>query len=91
MKNKNFFLKVSVKVVSFMYQEQLNGYFTVKLLKDLYDIISYWIEWPSLMQGKNQINPARFLPQNRKSTNDFSIREITNILCKSIVKTSFPH
>lgn len=44
MKIKKYFLKASVKVMNFMYQEQLNGYSTFKLLNDLYDIISYLIE-----------------------------------------------
>lgn len=37
-------MKASVKVFYFMYQEQLNGYLIIKLLKDLYDLISYLIE-----------------------------------------------
>jgi len=40
----NLLMQASVKVLYFMYQEQLNGYPIVKLLKDLYDIISYLIE-----------------------------------------------
>ena len=41
---KNLLMKASVKVLYFMYQEQLNGYPIIKLLKDLYDLISYLIE-----------------------------------------------
>nr|DAJ04108.1 MAG TPA: hypothetical protein [Caudoviricetes sp.] len=41
---KNLLMQASVKVLYFMYQEQLNGYPIIKLLKDLYDIISYLIE-----------------------------------------------
>lgn len=37
-------MQASVKVMYFIYQEQLNGYPIIKLLKDLYDIISYLIE-----------------------------------------------
>lgn len=41
---KHLLMQASVKVLYFMYQEQLNGYPIIKLLKDLYDFISYLIE-----------------------------------------------
>lgn len=33
-----------IKIMNFLYQEQLNGYSRIKLLKELYDIVSYLIE-----------------------------------------------
>lgn len=42
MKIKDFIKKASVRVKYFMYQEQLNGYQIVGIIKDLYDIITHF-------------------------------------------------
>lgn len=39
----NFIARASVKVKYFMYQEQLNGYPVMGLIKDLYDIITHLV------------------------------------------------
>ena len=43
MKIKDFIKKASVRVKYFMYQEQLNGFPVMGLIKDLYDIITHLV------------------------------------------------